>query len=133
MSWGNIKNTVDDIYCPWDMNRFSSELIKFYRKENSEIREEGSILVYTKNHYQTPSFGEKYTISFSLRLDTSTNTMNISIKPESSQLISFLFHKGFKENEGYFSIKDIILNDYNRPIYWYSERKLRSFLKGLSE
>ncbi|MCL4342211.1 MAG: hypothetical protein M1431_08995 [Candidatus Thermoplasmatota archaeon] len=132
MSWGNIKNTVDDAYCPWDIDRFSSELIKFYGKDNSEIGQDGNILVYTKNHYRTPSFDEKYTISFTLRLDTSTNTMNISIKSESSELNSLLFHKGYRETGGYFSIKDIILNDYNRPIYWYSERKLRSFLKEFS-
>ncbi|WP_393972192.1 hypothetical protein OXIME_000808 [Oxyplasma meridianum] len=133
MSRRNIKNTIDDIYCPWDMDRFSSELNKFYKKGNSEIRQEGIILVYTKNHYLTPSFDEKYIMSFSLRLDTSTNTMNISVKPESSQLNSFLLHKGFMEAGGYFTIKDIILSDYNRPVYWYSERNLRSFLKELSE
>jgi hypothetical protein len=133
MSWGNIKNTVDDIYCPWDMERFSSELIKFYRKDDSETRQEGNILVYTKKHYKSPNFSEKYIISFSLRLDTSTNTMNISVKPESEELSSFLLHKGYSVNDGYFSIKDIILNDYNRPVYWYSERKLRAFLNGLSE
>ncbi len=133
MTWGNIKNTVDDTYCPWDMDRFSSELMKFYRKEGSETRQEGNILIFTKNHYKSPSFSEKYVISFSLKLDTSINTMNISVKPESAELGSFLLHKGFKADDGFFSIRDIILNDYNRPIYWYSERKLRTFLKGLPE
>ena len=133
MTWGNIKNTVDEPYCPWDADRFSSELIKFYGKEDSETRKEGNILIFTKNHYKSPSFKEKYTISFSLRLDTTTNTMNISIKPESAELGSFLLHKGFRANDGYFSIRDIILDDYNRPIYWYSERKLRTFLNGLTE
>ena len=133
MTWGNIKNTVDDIYCPWDMDRFSSELIKFYRKEDSEIVQEGNILIYRKKHYKSPSYSEKYTISFSLRLDRSTNTMNISIKPEAAELDSYLLHKGFKANDGYFSIRDIILDDYNRPLYWYSERKIRTFLKELAE
>ena len=113
------------------MDRFSSELMKFYRKEGSETRQEGNILIFTKNHYKSPSFSEKYVISFSLKLDTSINTMNISVKPESAELGSFLIHKGFKADDGFFSIRDIILNDYNRPIYWYSERKLRAFLQGL--
>ena len=128
MSWGNIKNTVDERYCPWDIERFSSELLKFYKSESSSVKQEGSLLIFTKEHYLTPSFQDKFTLSFRLSVDTSENSMTISIKPESPEINSFLLHKGFKPENGYYRIKDLILDDYNRPLYWYSERKIRSFL-----
>lgn len=131
MSWGNIKNTIDEHYCPWDYERFASELTKFYKKDNASVTQDKDILFFKKEHYLTPSFQDKYRISFRIALNTSENSLAISIKPESQDIHNFLLHKGYNADDGYYGVKEIIPDNYNRPIYWYSERKIRKFLEDI--